>query len=305
MIRQQAFAEKRKMLKGALHIHTTRSDGRISPEEMMQYFYDRGYDFLSLTDHRIYNYINFRPDLPMTVIPGMEHDCAYQYRPYHTVCLGLSKEEGNGYNQDDSFASEEIYEDEKCREWLKEIHNKNNLTIYCHPEWSSTEARLFEDHTDHFAMEIWNSGSVVDCNVDKDAPYWDEILGQGKVLYGVAADDCHGYKYAGMGWVMVNAENNVPSLLDALKNGAFYSSCGPEIYDFYIDGNTAYLDCSPAAKIRLHCDMHLTNIVRAKNGPLTHAEFDITGYDYARITVIDEQGRYAWTNPIFLDGRVK
>ncbi|MBQ7921673.1 MAG: PHP domain-containing protein [Clostridia bacterium] len=305
MIRQQAFAEKRKMLKGGLHIHTTRSDGKVTPEESIQYYYEQGYHFLALTDHRKYNYKNFRPDLPVTVIPAMEHDCAYHYAGYHTVCLGLSKEEGNGYEQDVRLASEHFTDEESLTAWRKKIYENNNISIYCHPEWSGTPARVFENHTEHFAMEIWNSISVYGHDIDKDASYWDEILGQGKVLYGVAADDTHSIETLGKGWVMVNAENDVKSILDALKNGAFYSSCGPEIYDFYVDGETAVVECSPAAKIRLHSDMHPTKVERSADSSMVHAEFKVTGYEYVRATVIDGQGRYAWTNPIFLDGRVK
>ena len=33
MIRQAAFGERKKLLKGALHCHTTRSDGEMTPEE--------------------------------------------------------------------------------------------------------------------------------------------------------------------------------------------------------------------------------------------------------------------------------
>lgn len=36
MIRQQAFGGKGKMLKGGLHCHTTRSDGKCSPEEVIR-----------------------------------------------------------------------------------------------------------------------------------------------------------------------------------------------------------------------------------------------------------------------------
>ena len=43
------------MLKGGLHCHTTRSDGRGTPEEVIRLHAAKGYDFLALTDHRIYN----------------------------------------------------------------------------------------------------------------------------------------------------------------------------------------------------------------------------------------------------------
>ena len=51
MIRQAAFLEKRKMLKGGLHCHTTRSDGRLSPEETIRLHVENGYD-LSINKYK-------------------------------------------------------------------------------------------------------------------------------------------------------------------------------------------------------------------------------------------------------------
>ena len=112
----------------------------------------------------------------------------------------------------------------------------------------------------------------------------------------------------GKGWVMVRAENTVSAILEALKNGAFYSSCGPEIHDFYVEDGKAVVKCSPAARIRLQCDRHPTRILKAEEGLLTCGEMDLmacgeTDYEYIRAVVIDEEGRKAWTNPIFLSGR--
>ncbi len=305
MKQQQAFTEKRKMLKGGLHCHTRRSDGAGTPEEVIRYHYDHGYDFLALTDHRFYNYTNFAPEVPITIIPGMEFDNTFEggqgFRCFHTVCIGPAKEDGNGFDQDERVSSGTAKDQYEYQPYLDEIHAKNNLTIYCHPEWSSTPARYFENQKGNFAMEIWNSGCVIEDDMDADAAYWDEILGQGKKIYGVATDDGHAMNQHCVGWVMVNAENNISSILEALKDGKFYSSCGPEIYDFYVEDGKAVVECSPACKVRFHCDMHPTRIARSADGTLTHAELGVNGYKYIRAVVIDKEGRYAWTNPIFLD----
>lgn len=310
MIQQQAFTGNKKMLKGGLHCHTTRSDGRGTPEEVIRYHYDHGYDFLAITDHRNYNYQNFAPELPITIIPGMEYDNTFEqegcgFRCFHTVCIGPSKEDGNGYDQDEKLESGKAKNQEEYQAYLDEIHAKKNLTVYCHPEWSSTPARYFDKLQGNFAMEIWNSGCAIEDDMDTDAAYWDELLGQGQKIYGVATDDGHAMSHHCNGWVMVNAENNIPAILESLKNGAFYSSCGPEIYNFYVKDDVAYVDCSPAAKIRLHCDGHPTKMVKDAEGNLTHAEFKVAGdwtgkYKYVRITVIDKEDHHAWTNPIFL-----
>jgi len=306
MKRQQAFCEKRKMLKGGLHCHTTRSDGRGTPEEVIKYHYEHGYDFLALTDHRIYNYENFAPSVPITIIPGMEFDNTFEggkgFRTFHTVCLGPAKEDGNGYSQDERPASGTAKDQYEYQAYLDDIHAKGNLTIYCHPEWSSTPARYFDEMKGNFAMEIWNSGCVLENDMDTDAAYWDEILGQGKLIYGVATDDGHAMCQHCLGWVRVNAENNINSILDALKEGKFYSSCGPEIYDFYVEDGKAVVECSPDCKVRFHSDMHPTIIYCSDSGELTHAEHVVGDkYRYIRAVVIDKDGKYAWTNPIFLD----
>lgn len=305
MKQQQAFTGKGKMLKGGLHCHTTRSDGRMNPDEVIRLHYENGYDFLAITDHRKYNFTNFAPDVPITIIPGMEFDNVLEknqgFRCFHTVCIGPSKEDGNGFEQDENPASGTAKNQEEYQPYLDEIHAKGNLTVYCHPEWSATPARDFENQKGNFAMEIWNSGCAIENDMDKDAAYWDEILGQGKVLYGVATDDGHKEYQHCVGWVRVKAENNINSILNALKNGEFYSSCGLEIYNFYVEDGMAVIECSPVAKIRLHSFMHPTKVVKSEDGTMMRAEFEIGNrFKYVRATVIDEDGKYAWTNPIFL-----
>ena len=194
---------------------------------------------------------------------------------------------------------------EEYQPFLDEAHQKKNLTILCHPQWSSTSAKYFETQKGNFAMEVWNSGGALCGDCDSDAAYWDEILGQGKVWYGVATDDAHTYKELCKGWVMVKAEKNINSILKALENGEFYSSCGPEIYDFYVEDGKAIIDCSPVSRVRLHSDMHPNRVTVDEDGNITHTEFDIENYwagpyDYVRISIVDKDGKKAWTNPIFL-----
>ena len=39
------------LLKGGLHIHTTCSDGNLTPQEAAKAYEERGYDFIAFTDH--------------------------------------------------------------------------------------------------------------------------------------------------------------------------------------------------------------------------------------------------------------
>ena len=305
MIRQAAFVEKRKMLKGGLHCHTTRSDGRLSPEDTIRLHVESGYDFLALTDHRKYNYANFG-DQPITIIPGMEMDRNFAdakgVHCFHTVAIGPAREEGNGFEQDQTFERGVIHQPQDYQPVLDWLHENRNLTFYCHPEWSGTPAREFENLQGNFAMEVWNTGCVLENEMDVNAPYWDEILAQGKRILGVATDDGHAPDQHCQGWVRVNAENRIGDILAALESGAFYSSCGPEIYDFYLrDDGVAVVDCSPCRFVGFICFGNPTRIFRNADGLVTHAEMQIPDhYSYLRVTMVDEQGRRAWSNPIFL-----
>lgn len=114
---------------------------------------------------------------------------------------------------------------------------------------------------------------------------------------GVAVDDGHkAYQHCG-GWVMVNAEKNVKSILEALKNGSFYSSTGPVIKDFHVDNGIATVKAEDCVNIRFCADKHPTRMFR----DVQEASLDLKdSYEYIRAVVTDKDGRQAWTNPIFL-----
>ena len=308
MKRQEAFVNQRKMLKGGLHCHTTRSDGDGAPEEVIHLHKKNGYDFLALTDHRIYNYKNFAEDVDITIIPGMEFDNTFDrengFRTFHQVFIGPD-DATNGYSQDEQMPSGTAKNQKEFQSYIDEAHSKNNLTIYCHPQWSSTPVSYFSELEGNFAFEIWNSGCAIENLMDTDnGMYWDELLGQGKNIFAVATDDGHAMYQHCHGWVMVNAENNVKAILEALQNGAFYSSCGPVIKDFYVDDEgVAHIEASECQTILFQSDKHPSKRFDSEGQPLTAAACDLNGsrsYTYIRATVIDKEGRRAWTNPIKL-----
>ena len=308
MLRQTAFEHKgTKMLKGALHCHTTRSDGYGAPEEVIRKYAANGYDFMALTDHNIYNHTNFAPETDIIIVPGTETGSGLPdnidggIHCFHTVCIGPTVEDGNGYVQDQKIPVKKSADQFEYQKSLDIHHANKNMTFYCHPVWSSTPAREFERLTGNFAMEIWNSYCALAHEMDCNAAYWDELLMQNIKIFGVAVDDGHFMEHHCIGWVSVRAERNLNSILEALRQGAFYSSCGPEIYDFYIDNGIAVVECSPCAAISFHYGRYPTKIYRNETGLIERAEHKASEfYRYMRASVKDEAGRRAWSNPIFI-----
>lgn len=307
MIRQRAFTKEHSMLKGGLHCHTTRSDGRGTPEEVERLHARHGYDFLALTDHNFYNYADYAPETGLLIIPGMEIDAEIDSdlgMCYHTVCVGSARENGNGFAQDQRPEHPHVKTWQEFQARLDQVHAAKNLTLYCHPDWSRTPARSFENFQGNFAMEIWNTGCVMDNDMDKDAYAWDEVLLDGHKIFGAATDDGHAMDQHCGGYVMVNAEKHLDDVLRALSQGAFYSSTGPEIYDFYIDGDRAVVECSPCQFVNFINGTRPNRLVRTTGGLVTRAEITLPDETrYLRATMVDAEGHRAWTNPIFLDER--
>lgn len=310
---QSAFQKQgAPFLKGALHVHTTRSDGKGTPEEVLRLYASKGYGFVAITDHNIYNSMNYAPDTGLLIIPGTERDINFPdnghglAHTFHTVVLGRSAERGNIFVNDQRFDRPGAVSSQfEFQPYLDEIHSHNNVTFLCHPQWSGTPAREFDQIRGHFAMEIWNSGCMMECDMDTNAMYWDELLAQGKRWWGVAVDDGHDMNQHGHGWVNVAADKDVDSVIAALESGAFYSSCGPEIYDFRVEDDKAVIECSPCEYAGFAYLRKPSALTWDKDGNgVTRAEYRIpkgANITYLRGVVRDAQGRRAWTNPIFFD----
>ena len=307
--RQQAFTgeSNKKMLKGGLHCHTTRSDGKCTPEEVIRLHAENGYDFLAITDHRCYNFTNYAPDSNVLIIPGIEVNASLTNNNglcFHTVSLGPAPEK-NGFKQDERIESGCVEDWKGFQRMVDELKSRNNIAFYCHPDWSRTPARSFENIEGYFAMEIWNSSSAIEYGMDVDnGIIWDELLVAGKPIYAVAVDDGHAKERHCNGWVRVKANKDIDSILTALTKGEFYSSCGPEIYDFYVEGSKFTVKCSPAAKIYIRNGLRPSRMVVSDDASMTEAEIDEPRFtDYVRAVVEDAYGRRAWTNPIYLPNK--
>lgn len=300
-MKQTAFEGSGKFYKGNLHTHTELSDGKRPVVEVVKIYSDLGYDFLAITDHnRVFKSDEFNEKL--YIIPGLE---IHSNKPesahtHHVVALTTYDNDkvfhGRIFNNVDWTNSVD-----SCNGVANMMKSEDFKMIYCHSVWSRTEPDEFRN-PDFMAMEIYNG--VCDINFDQGRQeiHWDNILRSGLKMWGVASDDCHGNdNNYGRGFVMVKSNSlSDHAILNAIDKGSFYSSQGPEIHDFYIDGGNAYIKCSPAAVITFITYEHRGFAFRYEN-PSTEASMTFTpGIDYVRAEITDKQGRKAWTNPIFL-----
>lgn len=304
VIRQAAFQPGSRMLKGNLHCHTTLSDGQLTPAEAIHQYAQAGYEFLAITDHNRYNFQNFAPETGILILPGAElgrlmGDFNQKgHQAVHIVSLGQT--ENNGFSDGQEIIFKKGGDVCGCQDILDAIASANNISIFCHPEFSGNTIEEVAGLDGFSMIEVWNTGSVLNFSVNANTPHWDSLLDKGKRVYAVASDDAHKLPEFCQSFLMVRAEKNVPSILNALQKGEFYASTGPEIYDFYIEDGKAVVRCSPAVEISFKSlrSPHFTT----RGVDLTQAQTEVRpATAYLRAEVVDKDGKRAWSNPIFFD----
>lgn len=77
-----------------LHVHSTRSDGSLTPTELVNYAIEKGLSAFALTDHDtvagLEEAFEAAKNKPIRVIPGIEFSTEYQKRDVHIVGLFIN-----------------------------------------------------------------------------------------------------------------------------------------------------------------------------------------------------------------------
>lgn len=311
MTRHSAFSAPGRFWRGNLHTHSDRSDGVLSPAEVCRRYRAEGYDFLALTDHFIgmYDYplvdtVPFRTEGFTTLLGAELHSGAQKNGElWHILAVGLPADFAPPATR--SFIAEP--DQETGPQIAARAVAAGAFVAVAHPQWSGLtldDARSIEAA---HAVEIYNHGCAAGCDRGDGAGIADLLLTEGRRLSLIATDDAHFSEPDHFGgWVMVKAPENTPeALLAALKRGDFYSSQGPEIRDFRIEGDKAIVECSAAVSV---VAMGWGTGAKGVHGAsMTRAEVPLDrllGSPWVRISVIDAAGRRAWSNPIWREAGV-
>lgn len=135
------------MLKSAIHIHSTYSDGEFTLPELKKVYKAGGYDFVCMTDHaeffdeaKLQAYVNeceTLSDEQFKFIPGLEFEC---HQRMHILGFGVTS----------------LVKTLDPQEVIRQIRGENGLSVIAHPmdtmfEWIES----FELLPD--GIETWNS----------------------------------------------------------------------------------------------------------------------------------------------------
>lgn len=296
----KAFEAAGRFRRGNLHGHSTNSDGALTPAEVCERYRAAGYDFIAISDHFLSKY-----DFPVTdttphrtegftTLLGAELHPKETSRGdlWHIVAAGLPRD----------FAP--TGKTETGPEIARRAADAGAFVALAHPLWSQlTEADGLAIDAAH-AVEVYNHKSAIEVDRGDGLYLWDALLHAGRRVTAIASDDSH-WKTADAfaGWVMVKAAENTPeALLAALRDGAFYSSQGPEIHEITRDGDEIEVVCSPAASIILAGPLSWRGRAVGAGLTRTRLAIDPERGGWRRLIIRDAGGRRAWTNPCWIEG---
>jgi hypothetical protein len=297
------FAGTGEWMRCALHAHTTESDGEAPPAALAAHYARAGYDVLATTDH--WNVTPIASE-EILVIPSSELNAALPNgRDGHVLAFGIERLP----ERREPFPSLAA-----AAEW---IEDSGGVAYLAHPRWTGAGVAEVLDAPGIRGIEVFNAGCELECSRGLAGDYWDDVLSHGRRIFGLATDDSHmpGFD-SGHAWTLVRAEErSAPAVLDALRDGRFYASQGPEIAGVEIDGAVT-VTMSPCASAALIAGPHDGSRVNAgrlgqrhrgeileqtTEGAITRARLEKPkARGWARIEITDTSGRRAWTNPVEL-----
>jgi len=284
--------------KGCLHVHSTASDGCLTPGEVIDWYRSRGYHFLALTDHDVLSEAHSLAEDFIT-LSGIEIDCVDPLLgEYHLVGLGLIRSPDLGRGKLLAF-----------QEAIDRARTAGGLVSLAHPYWSGLMSEDLLAMEGCFALEVYSGSCELDNGKGFSIVHWDDLLAAGHRLWGLAVDDAHwhnGMEDADLGWVWVKAPALAQeAILDALHQGHFYASSGPQILDLQLDESHGQLRvlCSPSVAVDfIGYGSRGCRITAPPGETLTSASYVLKkGQRYVRVACRDAQGCWAWSNPLFLE----
>jgi hypothetical protein len=295
--------------KGNTHTHTVNSDGDSTPDEVVRWYREHGYQFLVLTDHNFLTSTTalnalHGADERFIVIKGEEVTDRFGTKPLHVNGLDVNAQVTP---QGGTSVTDVLQRN------VDAIRKAAGVPHINHPnfQWAVTaddliklrNNKLFEIYNGH--PQVNNAGGGGVPGVEEA---WDAILSAGMLLYGIAVDDAHVFKQPGnanvagpgRGWVVVRAARlDARAILEAMEAGDFYASTGVELAEYEVTSSAIRIAVRPTSfsKYRIQFIGKGGRLLAERAEP--SATYTFKGDEgYVRARVLESNGQIAWAQPI-------
>jgi len=287
---------KSQWYRGCLHCHTNVSDGDSSPEQVVEWYRNHGYQFIALTDHNRFTDVN-RAGLnrydDFLVISGEEVTMNFKNRPVHI----------NAYNIRHlvkPIKAKSI--EEMVTTTVLNIRKTGGIAQINHPYYMG---RFSEKELGaiggFFLLEIHNT--MVSTGAEHEM-LLDRLTWMGKNVYGTAGDDAHYYKprknrygTPGQGWIMLRAPSlTLESVMNSLQNGDFYATSGITLSELTITGTEYRVSVVPEKDTIYTITFKAGELALLQETTGSEAVYRFSGKEpYVRCKIESSTGRLAFT----------
>jgi histidinol phosphatase-like PHP family hydrolase len=313
-------------VKGQTHLHTNNSgDSQTPPQEVAQWYAQRGYDFIVFTDHN--SVTAPLENAPLLTFAGTEltqnsRDCTPPPLPglgclLHMNALFIDTPPAEiPWPPTNSKDRTEIYQ-----KALTATQAMGAIAQLNHPNFHyGANAKIITEmgRRGVFLLEMANQS--VDINNEGDAAHpntealWDEVLTAGVKMFAVASDDAHHYNDAkeleargeeffigDLGFIMVHASKDPKEIKAGIIRGDFYSSNGVflERYEATQEAIEVVVSAKPERKYTIVFIGEGGKVLAKQEG--NSARFSLSkAKGYVRARVDDDAGKHAWLQPVWL-----
>lgn len=276
-------------LRGNLHMHSTRTDGQYTPQELVERYAALGHDFMAFTDHDYAPLDSASVDTHgMILIPATEVSASGP----HILALGIATAPAPQMDR---------------QAVINTIVDGGGLAVVCHPNWESHFNHCSIDKLiewqGYWGVEVFNGGTLTGEGGAHAMYKWDQLLSRNRRPFALATDDAHHAHHIGLGYCVVRArERSLTAIMEALRQGSFYASTGVEIASISVQGRCLHLDAPNAEAFE---------VIGVDGLRLAYMEGNVLDYEpavgveYFRVQCFGRGDRMAWTQPFEVDDEVK
>ena len=304
------YGRKLNTYRANLHTHSTTSDGKFTPNEVAALYAKEGYDVLCMTDHHRTNRIADIDPHGMLIISGVElHPAGGRIRRSHLLCVNVPET----FNTLVAAVREEG--ENRMQEVIDAVNAAGGLCYFAHPYWCGFRAEEIAALHGLAGIEVYNTSTRY-IGREYNMQLWDELCDMGLRLPALAVDDVHRPRDLFGGWTEICCEERTREcVVDALRNGNYYSTQGPRFKRLsFVDGvfEAEFTPVVSAIGLSNQCRgfcAGVPNFTGDGSAPeITSCRFDTReinsskktyiNCDYLRCQIVDAEGRHAWSNPI-------
>jgi hypothetical protein len=339
--------------KGNTHTHTensfdTDASRNAQATNVLRWYIDNGYDFVVITDHDV----EFQPALypneasQIVIIPGEEVSpkwidrntpdsetlSGFNERPVHAVSICTQEtpigRSGTVYFENDT--RETVLDDNIVK--INGDLPMPGIPIVAHPYLA--KALTVDDVRNVSGYQLLEIANQDDKTLEFNDGYtengktqppiedlWDLVLtndGDGRPMYGIAADDAHDYRdpativpgvdeplgaEPGTGWVQVAAASlDKDTMCASIENGNFYSSTGVELVKIETNDRvmSIEIDAANAAGYETRFIGKNGRVFKTASATLKPSYTMLGDEQYIRAVVTGPNGKQAWVQPVFI-----